>query len=73
MPFPQVLCCDHAHWELALLQLLKEHKDVDLTHFDLDADNALCESIAKRYSMEMTADLNKKLAHFRSIPPSKRP
>jgi hypothetical protein len=70
MPSPQVLCCDHAHWELALLQLLREHKDVDLTHFELDADRALCEAIAKRYSMEMTTDLNKKVVHFRGIIPS---
>jgi hypothetical protein len=69
MPDPQVLSCGQTHWELALLQLLKEYKDVDLTHFDFDVDAALCETLAKRYSMEMKTDSKKHTAHFRKIPP----
>jgi hypothetical protein len=69
MPDVQIVSCNRPNWELALFQLLKEYKDVDLTHLDCDVDVKFCEAIAQRYSIEITTDPKKKVARFRSIPP----
>jgi hypothetical protein len=69
MPDVQIVSCNYRHWELAIFQLLKENKDVDLTHLNCDVDVKFCEAIAQRYSIEMRTDPKKKVIHFRNSPP----
>jgi hypothetical protein len=64
-----VLRCDAADWEDRLRDFLKRQVEVDLVDFDYKKCGAICESLAREFSMEMALDRDPsaKTLHFRVV------
>ena len=57
--------CDDSGWGFELLSYLGQQLEVDLVNCDIEAHGKFCEDAARRFSMEISNDLNLKAAHFR--------
>jgi hypothetical protein len=64
-----VLRCDVADWEEQLRDFLKRQVEVDLVAFDYEKCGAICESLAREFTMEMALDRDPlaRTLHFRKI------
>jgi hypothetical protein len=75
VPHLQIVSCLKPNWEDDLVYLLSAGNEIDLTDFDYENCGKYCESMARRYAMEMRLDRDPsaKALHFRKMEPPRPP
>jgi hypothetical protein len=67
---PIIISCKEVDWIIVLKNNLKQGREADLTYFNADYDIQICEFLAWRYDMVMTADRENSSASFKKKNPN---